>query len=202
LERWAWAEEECRKLEKVRHTQVDPDPLAFERVKGARSLRGAARDRLYSLYEWRDQQARSRDIPPFKILGNKALMAMAEHAPSNLEELGEIEGVGPRAVRRWGRNLFRMIARPRRSPERVRPPKPPTPDASERKRLKRLLAARDARAGALGIQAGLLCPRGVAEAVASHRPPCGTRRELDKAGLEGWRLMVVGDDFLEVISED
>jgi ribonuclease D len=172
LERWTWAEEEFRKLENVRHNQVDPDPLAFERIKGARSLRGAARDRLSSLYEWRDQQARSRDIPPFKILGNKPLLAMAENPPSNLEEFGEVEGVGPRAVRRWGRNLLRLIDRPRRAPERVRSPHRPTPPASESRRLKRLLTARDTRAEALGIQAGLLCPRGVAEAVASHHPLC------------------------------
>ena len=202
LERWAWAEEEFRKLEMVRHTPVEADPLAFERIKGARSLRGAARDRLFSLYDWRDRQARSRDIPPFKILGNKALMAMAESVPSDLDELSDIEGVGPRAVRRWGRSLLKVIGRPRRAPERVRPPRPPTPDAAERKRLKRLLAARDALAEELGIQTGLLCARGVAESIASRRPPCSSKEDLAHAGLVGWRLEVLGDSFLDAIVED
>jgi ribonuclease D len=202
LQRWVWAEEEFRKLELVRHSPVEADPLAFERIKGARRLRGAARDRLYSLYDWRDRQARSRDIPPFKILGNKALMAMAEKIPSNLDELSKIEGVGSRAVRRWGRSLLKVIDRPRRAPERVRPPRPPTPDAAERRRVKRLLAARDAVAGGLEIQAGLLCPRGVAESVASRRPPCSSRRDLADAGLVGWRLEVLGDSFLGAIVED
>jgi ribonuclease D len=202
LERWTWVEEEFRKLEKVRHTVADLDPLAFERIKGARSLRGAARDRLFSLHEWRDRQARNRDIPPFKILGNKPLLAMAETPPSTLQEFGQVEGVGPRAVRRWGRDLLRLVDRPRRAPKRVRTPRQPTPDASERRQLKRLLAARDARAEALGIQAGLLCPRGVAESVASHRPPCRRTRDLEQAGLEGWRLETLGDDFLRAIAED
>lgn len=201
LHRWQWALEEFRKLEQVRHTPVEAEPQAFERIKGARSLRGAARDRLFSLYDWRDRQARSRDIPPFKILGNKALMALAEKNPSTLEELSEIEGVGPRAVRRWGRTLLRMIARPRRAPERVRPPRPPAPDAAERRRLKVLLAARDALAGELEIQAGLLCPRGVVESVALRRPPCSSRRDLVDAGLVGWRLEVLGDSFLGAIVE-
>jgi ribonuclease D len=141
LGRWGWAAQDFRKLEGVRHSTADPDPLVFERIKGGRSLRGTARDRLFSLHQWRDQQARSRDIPPFKILGNKPLLAMAEKPPSDLEELGDVEGVGPNAVRRLGRDLLRVINRPRRAPERVRSPRPPTPDASERKRLKRLLAA-------------------------------------------------------------
>jgi len=202
LGRWAWAEQEFRNLEKVRHTPVDIDPLAFERIKGARSLRGVARDRLFSLHGWRDRRARSRDVPPFKILGNKPLLSMAENPPSDLEELGEVEGVGPRAVRRWGRDLLRLIDRPNRARERVRPPRPQTPDASERRRLKRLLAARDARAEALGIQAGLLCPRGVAESVSSCKPPCRTVKDLADAGVEGWRLEVLGKDFLDAIPEE
>jgi ribonuclease D len=202
LERWTWAVEEFGKLENVHYTPVDPDPLAFERIKGARGLRGVARDRLFSLHQWRDLCARSGDIPPFKILGNKALLAMAEQPPSDLEELGEVEGVGPRAVRRWGRDLLRLIDRPRRAPARVRPPRPPTPDASERRRLKRMLAARDAKAEELGIQAGLLCSRGVAEMVSSRKPVCTTVQDLSAAGVDGWRLEVFGEDLLKAIAEE
>jgi ribonuclease D len=201
LGRWEWAREDFLKLEGVRNSTADPDPIVFERIKGARGLRGAARDRLFSLHQWRDQQARSRDIPPFKILGNKPLLAMAENPPSDLEQLGELEGVGPNAVRRWGRDLLRLINRPRRAPKRVRSPRPPTPDAAERKRLKRMLATRDAKAEELGIQAGLLCSRGAAEAVSSHKPLCTTVRDLAEAGFEGWRLEVLGDAFLKAIAD-
>jgi ribonuclease D len=202
LGRWEWARQDFRKLEGVRHSTEEPDPLVFERIKGARGLRGEARDRLFSLHRWRDRQARSLDVPPFKVLGNKPLLAMAEQPPSDLEELGKVEGVGQRAVRRWGRNLLRLVNRPRRAPKRVRQPRPPTPDAAERKRLKRMLAARDAKAEELGIQAGLLCSRGAAEAVSSRKPVCATARDLADAGFAGWRLEVLGNDFLEAIAED
>jgi ribonuclease D len=202
LGRWEWARQDFRKLEGVRHSTADPDPLVFERIKGGRSLRGKARDRLFSLHRWRDQKAQSRDIPPFKVLGNKPLLAMAETPPSDLEELAEVEGVGPRAVRSWGRDLVRLINRPHQAPERVRPPRPPTPDASERKRLKRMLAARDVKAEELGIQAGLICSRGAAEVVSSQQPPCATIQDLAGAGLDGWRLDVLGEDFLKAIAED
>ncbi|MEJ2583349.1 MAG: HRDC domain-containing protein, partial [Acidobacteriota bacterium] len=199
LDRWSWAEEEFRKLEMVRHNSVEPDPLAFERIKRARSLRGDARDRLFALYLWRDRQARSRDVPPFKILGNKSLLSMATKPPSDLDEMRAVDGVGPRAVRRWGRALLRVVATPQRAPERIRPPKPTPPDAAERRRLKRLLAARDDKAEDIGIQASLLCSRGLAESVASFQPPCSSHEELARAGLDGWRLGVLGDDFLGAI---
>jgi ribonuclease D len=199
LDRWTWAEEEFRKLELVRHAPVDPDPLVFERIKGARGLRGDARDRIYSLHLWRERLARNRDIPPFKVLGNKALVSMAEQPPSTLDELGEIDGVGPRAVRRWGRKLIDVLNRPRRAPERKRKPRHPTPDAAQRRRLKNLMAARDAAAESLGIQAGLLCPKGVAEAVALRKPSCSSKNDLSDAGVVGWRLEILGDVFLEAV---
>ena len=202
LGRWMWAEDEFRKLERVRHTPVEADPLAFERIKGARSLRGTARDRLNTLFEWRERKAQSHNVPPFKILGNKPLLAMAESPPTDLEKLGEVEGVGSRAVRRWGQDLVRRLQNPRRAPDRVKPPRRPAPSAAERRRLKRLLAARDIKAEALGIQAGLLCSRGTAEAVSSRKPPCRSIQDLAGAGVDGWRLEVLGEDFLDAILED
>jgi ribonuclease D len=202
LGRWGWAQDEFRKLEGVRHNPAEADPRAFERIKGGRGLRGKARDRLFTLHQWRDQQARSRDIPPFKILGNRTLLAVAEDPPVDLEQLGSIEGMGPRAVRRWGRDLLRLSKRPHQAPERQKPVRRDPPSARERRRLKGLLGVRDSTAEALGVQAGLLCSRGLAEAVAGRKPPCTTIRDLTDVGLEGWRLEVLGDGFLRAISDE
>jgi hypothetical protein len=72
----------------------------------------------------------------------------------------------------------------------------------DRRRLKKLLSLRDATSEALGIQAGFLCSRGLVEAVAGRKPPCTTMQDLADVGLEGWRLEVLGDDFLAAIAED
>jgi len=200
--RWSWAVEEFRKLEGVRHATIEPDPAAFERIKGARALRGADRDRLFSLHRWRDRQARSLDVPPFKILGNQQLMTMATDPPEDLGGLKEVQGVGPRAVRRWGHELLRHLRRPKSAPDRVPNTRTPTPEAAVRKRVKQLRAARDAKAAELGLQGGLVCPRGCVDAVAATQPVCGTTDDLASAGLEGWRLEVLGGDFLTALKED
>jgi ribonuclease D len=199
--RWSWAVEEFRKLEGVRHAAIEPDPAAFERIKGARALRGVDRDRLFSLHRWRERQARSLDVPPFKVLGNQQLMAMATDPPEDLEGLNGVDGVGPRAVRRWGRELLRHIRRPKDAPERVRTARPPTPEPAVRKRVKQLRAARDAKAAELGLQGGLVCPRGCVDAVAAREPVCRTAVDLASAGLEGWRLDVLGEVFLNALAE-
>lgn len=200
--RWSWAVEEFRKLEGVRHASNEHDPVAFERIKGARALRGADRDRLFSLHQWRDRQARSLDVPPFKVLGNKQLMAMATDPPADLGGLSGIDGIGPRAVRRWGRELLRNLRCPEDAPERVRTVRPPDPEPAVRKRVKRLRAARDAKAAELGLQGGLICPRGCLEAVAAKEPVCRTDDDLASAGLDGWRLEVLGAEFLNALAVD
>ena len=201
LGRWGWAKEEFRKLEGVRHTPPGPDPLAFERIKGARALRGEARDRIFTLHQWRDLQARKLDVPPFKILGNKQILRFAEEPPMDSEGLRKVDGVGPRAVRRWGRELLAHLRRPEPAPERARRPREPAVEPAVRHRLKRLLAVRDARAEALGLEPGLLCPRGCAEEVAAREPRCSTLEDLGSTSLGGWRIEVVGDDFLNALAD-
>ncbi|MBD3854739.1 MAG: HRDC domain-containing protein [Acidobacteria bacterium] len=201
LGRWGWAEEEYRTLEGVRHAAATPDPVAFERLKGARALRGADRDRLYSLHRWRDREARAFDVPPFKILGNRQLMLLAQEPPADLGELGKIEGIGPRAVRRWGRELLRRLDRPQRAPERAPIPRAVKVEPVVRQRIKRLLGARDAKSLELGLQGGLLCPRGCVDAVATRAPVCSTVDDLADAGLNGWRLEVLADDFLAALDD-
>ncbi len=201
LGRWPWAEEEFLSLERVRFSPSEPDPLACERIKGARALRGAARDRLFTLHGWREHIARTLDVPPFKVLGNRQLLLLAENPPADSEALREVEGIGPRAVRRWGRELLTAVSRPRRAPDHVQPPRTPNPTPEVQRRLKSLLAVRDARAKDLRLQEGLLCSRSCAETIAGRQPRCSSFDELEVSGLKGWRLEVLGADFLIALAE-
>lgn len=201
LGRWSWALEEFLGLEQVRHVASEPDPLAFERIKGARALRGEARDRLFTLHRWREGVARTLDVPPFKVLGNRQLMLLSEQAPEDMTALGQVEGIGPRAVRRWGRDLLRAVGRPRSAPERAKLPRPPNPTPDVRRRLKNLMAARDAKAKELGLQEGLVCSRSLADAVAARQPRCSSGTDLKEEGLQGWRLEVLGESFLQALAD-
>ena len=199
LGRWSWAVEEFRNLELVRYSAPEADPLAFERIKGARALRDEARDRIFTLHGWREGMAQALDVPPFKVLGNRQLMLLSEDPPADPDALGEVEGIGPRAVRRWGRELLKIVRRPQRAPDRVKVPRPPNPPPEVRRRLKNLMAARDARAKDLGLQEGLVCSRSCAEAVAARQPRCASIADLEDAGLRGWRLEVLAGTFLEAL---
>ena len=201
LGRWDWAVEEFRRLEGVRHRPAEPNPLVFERVKGVRSLRGSARDRAFTLFEWREGEAARLDVPPFKVLGNKTLVALAEGAPKQPSELVKVDGIGPRFIRRWGPKVLNAIKRPRDAPQWERTRRQPEPAPAVVRRMKRLAAVRDEVATELALEPGLVCAKACALAVASQTPPCANADELRAAGLTGWRLEVLGPRFLAALAE-
>lgn len=203
LGRWSWAQEEFLKLEEIRFVQPEPDPLAFERVKGVRALRGVHRDLAYTLFQWRDATAQRLDLPPFRILGNSSLVELATTRPKTLEELARIRGLGPRFARRWGREVLTVLGNPEAAPPRVRHERNDTWLTSEVKdRIKRLSAARDAVAERLSIPSGLLCPRAMVEKVATCDRRGAESGGLGACGLTGWRRQVLEDEFLRVLTEE
>lgn len=202
LGRWEWAQEEFHKLEQVRHNPVEPNPLAFERVKGVRSLRGDARDRAFSLYEWREGEAQKLDVPPFKVLGAQTLVTLAEDPPEKVTELAKVTGIGPRFIRRWGGRVMQAITQPERAPQWMRGPRQPETAPAVVRRMKRLAVVRDEVAAELALEPGLVCPKSCALAVASHEPWCADTADLRAAGLTGWRLDLLGPRFIAVLADE
>jgi ribonuclease D len=201
LGRHSWAEEEFKKLEQVRHTPAEPDPLAFERIKGARNLEGKARDRLHSLYLWREDRAKRLDTPPFKILGNSPMVALAESVPRSVAELSAVSGVGPRLARRLGKRLLAVLRNPSRAPGKATRKAFFRPDAKQRRLVKKLIDHLDDQSEDLGLARGVLCPKAIVEAVAYRSPYPRELAELEECGLVGWRLNLLGTSFMTILKE-
>ncbi len=201
LGRWEWAREDFRRLEGVRHQQVERDPRAFERVKGVNALRALARDRAFSLVEWREAQAQRRDLPPFKILGNQPLVHMAQAVPEGPRAMGKVPGIGPRFVERYGQAVAELLGEPQAAPEWQRPQRRPPSDPGTKKRIARLIEARDAIGKGLEIDGAVLCPRATLEAVAELGAGADVQA-LEAAGMGGWRLGVLGEAYLTALNEN
>jgi ribonuclease D len=193
LGRWSWLEEEARRLEDVRFEESEPDPLAFERIKGARALTGAARDRLHTLYEWREAVARRRDLPPFKVMSNRPMLELAEDPPVDVDGVARVQGLGPRFARRFGAEVVGVLRRQRSAPPRQRQPRAERISAEVQARIRRLSAVRDQIAAELGLVPGLVCSKAVLQELATCRPDL---QELERRGLRGWRLELLGERFV------
>jgi ribonuclease D len=197
LGRETWWEEECEALELVRWCPPERDPLAFEKLKGARRVGGADRDRLAALFAWREATASHHDVAAFRVLRNEALVALATSPPADAGAMAKVPFVGQATARRYGRELLALLASPPSAPAR-RPRPQVRPDREQERRLRALRDARDRVAAELGLAPGVLAPRAALEAVATARPR--DREALERCLERRWRAVALEEALLAVVS--
>ncbi|RMG84766.1 MAG: ribonuclease D, partial [Chloroflexi bacterium] len=67
--------------------------------------------RFSVLYDWRKQKARERGVDADVIISKQTLWALATELPRDMEELAQIEGLGPWRCRNYGAELLEIVAR-------------------------------------------------------------------------------------------
>ncbi|MGQ9717000.1 MAG: ribonuclease D [Anaerolineae bacterium] len=73
------------------------------------SCSDSERERFQSLREWRRGAAEARGVAPDVILPNAVLRALAMRNPQTMEELAEVEGIGPWACKTWGPEILQVL---------------------------------------------------------------------------------------------
>ena len=64
-----------------------------------------------ALRDWRLAEAKKRSVPAFRILSDKALLAIAADKPETMRELLEVPGIGARLAEQYGAQIFRILER-------------------------------------------------------------------------------------------
>lgn len=154
----------------VRVPARDFDPEGYWSLRGARDLPPRGLAILKELFRFRDEEARRRNAPPFKVLSNQVLVSLARTEPRTLAAMEAAPGMAPSMVARWGRQLLAAIAAGKKAPhpERPRPERRVTQDVFER--YDKLLQWRKSRAQARGVESDVILPRETLWDLARHRP--------------------------------
>lgn len=104
--RLEWAREEfCNLEDPARFMPPDPQDL-YLRIRGVDRLRGTALAALQLLVAWREETARTLDIPIGHIARDEVLMELARHPRSSVKELKDIRGFNPQQINRFGAGLI------------------------------------------------------------------------------------------------
>jgi len=201
--RQRWAQDEFEALCGRRWPEREFDELGYLRIKGARRLDSKGLSILRELYLLRDARARDVDRPPFKVLGNRTLLDIAERKPRKLADLAEIKGITDLLMRRMGRDI---IAAVRSARKQDHGPIPKLANGRRRmdrqaeRRLTALKSWRAKRAEDLSMDPGVLCPNSALEAIAWRAPQTvkdlGELRELKR-----WFAREFGSEVVEVSHE-
>ena len=202
--RHRWAAEEFETLARRKWPEREFDELGYLRIKGARRLDPRGLSVLRELFLMRDARAREMDRPPFKVLGNRTLLEIAERQPRKLDELGEIKGITDLILRRIGRDVMAAVRRGRKQEHGPIPRLGGSRRRMDRHTEARLAALkrwRTRRAGELEMDPGVLCPNSALEAITWRAP--ASKAELEEIPeLKRWFVREFAGEVVRACQDD
>ncbi|MFN0009864.1 MAG: ribonuclease D [Planctomycetota bacterium] len=197
-------EGECRRLERPEPPDASFDPDEFVRIKGARDLHPVERRILRELYVLREKLALEFGRPPFKVMGNDSLVALAIEKPKTMFQLGRIDGISHGQARRLGAEILAAIERATELGPMAKLPRLPSRDGTsgfteqEGELHERLKNWRKGAAAQMGIDSAYLVNRHVLLRIASQRPR--TTEALARIeGIEPWQVETFGRAILGAV---
>ena len=204
-DRWPLAEEDFKRLCLVSNRLAENGTVRNAeiangncwRIKGARDLDPQQAAVLQELNNYRDQTARGRDLPVFKVIGDATLLAIATACPASLPELKQIKGMTDNQVRRHGRALLEAVHRGLKA-RPIRPKRNQRPDDQYLSRLEALRQWRKATAQEIEVKSDMVLPRDIMQELAAEAPQ--TRKALRAIMRETpWRYKHFGEQILKVL---
>lgn len=200
LNRWLEAGEAFADLVDVPAAVNQFDPDGYWRIAIPNHLTRRQVAILRELYQLREEIARTRDVPTFKVFSDKMLTAIATTAPTTLIDLKAINGVAESQAYRYGKAL--LIAVQRGIDAKVPHPPAQEPPANPIivERYTALREWRKERAAQRGVESDVIISKDVLWMVA-ERAPKSIEEMRDIRGFGPWRLEQYGDEILAVIKK-
>lgn len=196
--RWDEAKEVFAEITTI--TWEEKDTPSFWRLPGAGDMEPRQQAVLKALFDWREATAAQRDIPPFKVLGNETLIALAQAQPDTLTALHGVRGVPRHLPERTARALLRTLREGRVA---AVPPPPERshgsrPDNGALARFDRLRGWRTSQAERRGVDADVILTNQILMAIAKANPR--DLPALQSTGLLGpWKLDAYGSEILQTM---
>lgn len=163
---------------------TDPS-IAVERLKGAKSFRGARRAAAVRLAEWREAEAQRLDRPRQWILRDSVLLDIAYRLPADVRELARVDDMPPKLVKRAGTGILAAVREGIADEHDYEPP--PRPNEAQKALLKKLQSIVAERAAELGIAAETIAAKKELSAIVAG--------ESESPLYRGWRRDVVGNEI-------
>lgn len=196
-------EEECELLSRVRPNSSKGRPF-FPNFKSAARLDPRSLAVLENVLVLRDQLAKRRDCPHFKVLGNKPIMEIVRIKPVTKTDLAGIKDLSLKQIDRMGRSLIEKVREGLNLPDEALPVYPKKVwqrlRSKERARVKELKSWRDRLGGKWGVDPAVICTNAQIDAIAIANP--GKSEEMEGIkGVRKWQIKLFGPDFCNVLQK-
>jgi len=195
-QRLAWVLADCQTLLDQASDTTEVDPDYYLKVKHAWRLNRSSLQVLRALCQWREIQARARNVPRNRVLKDAVLFDIAQVKPPHLAKLSTIDGVTGRFIRDAGTELLQVIKTAVSEPQDQWPQSmaKPLPKASADlgKKLKAIVAQ---QAEKIALPTEVLVRKAdlqtLLQTTFDNRAPA-----LSERLARGWRNEVIGQQLL------
>ncbi|MCJ7683905.1 MAG: HRDC domain-containing protein [Desulfobacteraceae bacterium] len=196
-------EEECELLSTVRPNSSKKRPF-FPKFKGAARLDPRSLAVLENILSFRDQAAKRRDCPHYKVLGNKPIIEIVRIKPVTKNDLAGIKGLSPKQIERMGSSLIEKVREGLSLSEEMLPVYPKKIwqrlRSKESARVKELKSWRDRLGGKWGVDPAVVCTNAQIEAIAIANPGKPEGMESIK-GVRKWQIKLFGPGICKVLQK-
>ncbi len=199
LDYWKEAHETFNDLVHLPASVHQFDPDGFWRLGKPQRLKPRQMAVLREVYLWREEQAKRANTPPFKIVQDKSLVAVASMLPTTLDALAKAEGLSAALVRRYGDALLKAVQRGNQADLPKQPVQEPPPDPFVVEVYTALREWRKGRAETRGVEADVIIAREALWSLAEQMP-LNLDAMRDIPGLGEWRQQVYGEELLAVLN--
>jgi ribonuclease D len=206
LGRLEWHRQSCaRLLETLENLKPQEDDReAAWQIKGAKGLKGKEITILRELWFWRDEIARKKDRPSFKVLNSEYLLDLSRWAAANPgKDVGEWKE-GPRNARGEHRETLNALLKRADGLPQAMLEKPQKNNFRKRwtdkesAMLTELKTVRDKHASELKIHGSLIATNALLEALALEKPK--DTAALKEKGMMDWQIESAGKDLLNKLA--
>ncbi len=196
-------EEECRLLEEVIWNGKLFEPADYLRIKGARALPSKPQQVLRELAVVRDQLAKDRNRPPFKIISNDDLLLLAKSLPQNEDDLAKLFPRESAPVHRnrplWLKAVSKGLNTENPLPKREKTLFAPMTPQQE-KLLTKLKTWRNKQAEAEGVEPAMVVTSPALKEIAQRGP--ATLEALRSIPLlRQWQITRYGEQLIKELSK-
>lgn len=169
MDRWQLAQEDFARMPSIITDPLESKINTIWRIKGVRDLRPNEAAILHKLAHFREKEAIRADVPLFKILGDRTLVAIAALSPQNRTTLGDIEGMTNGQIRRFGDGLLSAVRQGLKAAP-MHKPRLGNYDSAYSDRLEVLREWRKVSARKIEVESDVILPRDLMESIAREKP--------------------------------
>jgi ribonuclease D len=188
-------------FQRLCQVEANPDNGKIDcwRVNGVHQLSPQQAAVLQELCKYRDEVARSRNRPLFKVISDNTLFAIASSLPTSQDELKNLPGMTTHQVNQHGKALLQAIQRGLKA-KPVYPPRNSRPDDRFLMRVDALKQWRKQKARELQVESDIILPRDMLHKLAAQNPQ--EMRTLSECLSEvPWRRERYGEEILMLLGK-